>query len=90
MILLERYQAIGQQHSLSCKGVMILTETAGDELEQKILKYLGTVSMVKVRAVHKSISEDKKLVDQAIGKLAREDKVEYLYLETSYVKLKGK
>ena len=67
-----------------------MTETASDELEQKILKYLETVSMVKARAVHKSIGEDKKLVDQTIGKLAREDKIEYLYLDTSYVKLKGK
>jgi len=68
--------------------VIILADTVSDELEQKILKYLETVSMVKVRAVHKSINEDKKLVDQAIGKLAKEDKIEYLYLDTSYVKLK--
>ena len=61
-----------------------------EELEQKILKHLSTVSMIKARAVHKAINEDKKLVDQAVGKLAKEDKIEYLYLDTSYVKLKGK
>ncbi|MBA7607311.1 hypothetical protein ES703_14470 [subsurface metagenome] len=72
------------------KGVMILSETASGELEQKILEYLGTVTRVKQRAVHDAIGEDKKLVDKAIGKLASEDKIEYLYLETSYVKLKGK
>ena len=68
---------------------MTLGEMAGDELEQKILKYLGTVSMVKARSVHKAIGADKKLVDQAIGNLAKADKIEYLYLDTSYVKLKG-
>jgi len=61
-----------------------------DELEQEILKYLDTVTRVKARAVHTAIGEDKKLVDKAMGKLAREGKVEYLYLETSYVKLAGK
>ena len=72
------------------KGVMILSEMTSDELEQKILEYLGTVTRVKQRAVHDAIGEDKKLVDKAIGKLASEGKVEYLYLETSYVKLAGK
>ena len=72
------------------KGVMILSEITSDELEQKILEYLGTVTRVKQRSVHTAIGEDKKLVDKAIGKLANEDKLEYLYLETSYIKLKGK
>ena len=67
-----------------------MSEMTSDELEQKILKYLDTVTKVKARTVHTAIAEDKKLVDQAIGKLAREDKIEYLYLDTSYVKLKGK
>jgi hypothetical protein len=61
-----------------------------DELEQKILKYLDGVTKVKARSVHTAIGEDKKPVDKALGKLAREDKIEYLYLETSYVKLRGK
>jgi len=67
-----------------------VSEITSDELEQKILKHLDTVTKVKVRAVHTAIGEDKKLVDKAMGKLAREGKVEYLYLETSYVKLAGK
>ena len=69
-----------------------MSDLTSDELEQKILKYLGldTVTKVKARAVHTAIGEDKKLVDQAIGNLAKQDKIEYLYLETSYVKLKGK
>lgn len=72
------------------KGVMVLSELASDELEQKILNYLDTITRVKVRSVHSAIGENKKLVDKAIGKLANEDKIEYLYLETSYIKLKGK
>ena len=67
-----------------------MSEITGDELEQKILKYLGTVTQVKVRAVHTSIDEDKKLVDKALANLAKKDLVEYLYLGTSYIKLKGK
>ncbi|HUV56882.1 MAG TPA: hypothetical protein VMV84_06580 [Dehalococcoidales bacterium] len=67
-----------------------MSEITSDELKQKILKYLDTVTRVKVRAVHTAIGEDKKLVDKAMGKLASEGKVEYLYLETSYVKLAGK
>jgi len=67
-----------------------LSEIASDELEQKVLAYLDTITKVKARAVHTAIGEDKKLVDQAIGNLAKKDKIEYLYLETSYVKLKGK
>ena len=90
MILPELCQPIGQQHNLSFKGVMVLSATAVDELEQKILTYLDTVTKVKARAVHKAINEDKKLVDQALGNLAKKDKIEYLYLETSYVKIKGK
>ena len=62
----------------------------GEELEQKILDYLSTVTRVKARQVHKAIKEDKKLVDKALANLANKDKIEYLYLETSYVKLKGK
>ena len=69
---------------------MQVSEITIEELQEKILKYLDTVTRVKVRAVHSSIGEDKKLVDKAVGKLATEGKVEYLYLETSYVKLAGK
>ena len=67
-----------------------MSEIVSDELEQKILKYLDGVTRVKARGVHTAISEDKKLVDKALANLAKKDKVEYLYLETSYVKLKGK
>ena len=46
--------------------------------------------MTKNRNVAKAINVEKKLVDKAISKLAKEDKIEYLYLGTSFVKLKGK
>jgi len=67
-----------------------MSELSGEELEQKILKYLATVDMSKNRNVAKAIGVEKSLVDKAIGKLAKEDKIEYLYLGTSFVKLKGK
>ena len=67
-----------------------MNELSSEELEQKILKYLSTVDMAKNRNVANAIGVDKSLVDKAIGKLAKEDKVEYLYLGTSFVKLKGK
>jgi hypothetical protein len=40
--------------------------------------------------VARAIGEDKGLVDKAIAALAKEDKVEYIYLGTSFVKVKGK
>ncbi|MBA7476615.1 hypothetical protein ES707_12006 [subsurface metagenome] len=67
-----------------------MSELSGEELEQKILKYLATVEMSKNKNVAKAIGVEKSLVDKAIGKLAKEDKIEYLYLGTSFVKLKGK
>lgn len=67
-----------------------MSEMASEELEQKILEYLDTVTKVKARQVYKEVKEDKKLVDQALASLAKKDKIEYLYLETSYVKIKGK
>ena len=67
-----------------------MNELSSEELEQKILKYLSTVDMAKNRNVAKAIGVEKHIVDKAIGKLAKEDKIEYLYLGTSFVKLKGK
>jgi Mn-dependent DtxR family transcriptional regulator len=71
-------------------GVMRLNELSSEELEQKILKYMSTVDMTKNRNVAKAIGVEKSLVDKAISKLAKEDRVEYLYLGASFVKLKGK
>ncbi len=65
-----------------------MSETASEELKQKILDYLKTVSKAKNRDVAKALEEDKRLVDKAIGELGNEGKLEYLYLDGSYVKLK--
>jgi Mn-dependent DtxR family transcriptional regulator len=65
-----------------------MTEEISEELKQKVLDYLGTVSKAKNRDVSRAIEVDKALVDKAISALAKEDKIEYLYLGTSYVTLK--
>ena len=67
-----------------------MSELSGAEIEQKVIEYLGTVEMAKNRNVATALGIEKHLVDQAITELAKADKVEYLYLGTSYVKLKGK
>ena len=61
-----------------------------DEIEQKVLHYLGTVGQVKARGIGKTINVEKHLVNAAIRQLAKDDKIEYLYLDTTYIKLKGK
>ena len=61
-----------------------------EELKQKVVAYLETVSKSKNREVAKAIGEDKALVDKAVAELAREDKIEYIYLGASFIKLKGK
>ena len=61
-----------------------------EELKQKVMQYLETVSKSKNREVAKAIGEDKALVDKAIAELAKEDKIEYIYLGASFVKAKGK
>ena len=66
-----------------------MPEPASEEVKEKVLEYLGTVSKAKNREVAKKIGVEKKEVDQAINELANEDKVEFLYLGTSYVTLKG-
>ncbi len=67
-----------------------MSELTDAEIEQKVVEYLGTVEMAKNRNVATALGIDKHLVDKAITELAKADKVEYLYLGTSYVKLKGK
>jgi Mn-dependent DtxR family transcriptional regulator len=67
-----------------------LSEQAHEELRQKILGYLATVSKAKNRDVARALGEEKRLVDKAIAELGKEGKIEYIYLDTSYVKLKDK
>jgi len=65
-----------------------LSEQVTEELKQKVLEYLRTVSKAKNRDVARAIGEEKRLVDKAIADLGNEGKLEYLYLGTSYVKIK--
>ncbi len=67
-----------------------MADLSEEELEQKVLKYLSTVNKAKNRDVARAINIEKSLVDKAISKLAKEDKLEYIYLGTSFVKLKEK
>jgi Mn-dependent DtxR family transcriptional regulator len=65
-----------------------MTEGVSEELKEKVLKYLGTVSKARNRDVARAVEVDKALVDKAISELAKEDKIEYIYLGTSYIQLK--
>ena len=67
-----------------------MSDQAHEELKRKILGYLATVSKAKNRDVARAVGEEKRLVDKAIAELSKEGKVEYIYLDTSYVKLKDK
>jgi len=67
-----------------------MSDQVSEELKEKILGYLGTVSKAKNKEVATAIGASKHDVDRAINELAAEDKVEFLYLGTSYVTLKGK
>lgn len=59
-----------------------------DELKQKIIDYLKTVSKAKNKEVARAIDADKHLVDKAIAELSKEGKIEYIYLGASFIKLK--
>lgn len=70
---------------------MTLCQQASDELKQKVLKYLGTVSKARNRDVARATVTEKGLVDKAIGELAKDDKVEYQsFGGITYVVLKRK
>jgi len=65
-----------------------MADKVSEDLKEIILKYLGTVSKAKNRDVARAIEVDKPLVDKAITELAKENKIEYIYLGTSYIQLK--
>jgi Mn-dependent DtxR family transcriptional regulator len=67
-----------------------VSEEVTEELKEKILKYLETVSKARNKEVARAIGVEKHLVDKAIGALGNEGKIEYLFLGASYIKLKGK
>lgn len=59
-----------------------------DELKQKVIDYLKTVSKAKNREVANDIGVDKHVVDKAIAELSKEGIIEYIYLGASFIKLK--
>ena len=60
-----------------------------EDLRERVLAYLGKVDKAKNRDIATALGVNKKEVDQVVNELAKEDKVEFLYIGTSYVKLKG-
>ena len=62
-----------------------------EELKEKILKYLGTVSQARNKEVSKAVGEDKGLVDKMITELAKDGKIEYRsFGGITYIALGGK
>ncbi|NLB52636.1 MAG: hypothetical protein GX808_06825 [Syntrophomonadaceae bacterium] len=63
---------------------------ADPEVKEKVLAYLDTVEKATSKDMAKAIGEVKSAVDNAVKELAIEDKIEYLYLTTTFIALKGK
>lgn len=63
---------------------------ADPAIKEKVLAYLDTVEKAKSKDIAKAINENKSDVDLAVKELAIEDIVEYLYITTTFVALKGK
>lgn len=63
---------------------------ANPEIKEKVLAFLETVQKAKSKEIAAKIEEKKADVDLAVKELAMEDKVEYLYITTTFVALKGK
>lgn len=61
-----------------------------DELQEKILDFLKTVDKAKTKEIAAKLGAKKRDVDKACSALAKEGKVEYLYIGTSFVTLAGK
>ena len=63
---------------------------ADPEIKKKVVAYLETVQKAKSKEIAAAIGEKKSDVDLAVKELAMEDIVEYLYITTTYIALKGK
>ena len=62
-----------------------------EELKEKILKYLTTVSQARNREVARAVGEDKGAVDKLISELAKDGKIEYRsFGGITYIALGGK
>ena len=58
-----------------------------EELEAKVLEFLGTVDKAKNRQIADALGVKKRDIDAVVAALANAGKIEYLYLGTSYVTL---
>lgn len=65
-----------------------MAEAEKNDLRKRIIAYLETVDMAKSRDIADALGEKKRQVDTIVKELAKEDRIEFLYLGTSYVKLK--
>lgn len=63
---------------------------ANPAIKEKVLAFLETVEKAKSKEIAAQIGEKKADVDLAVKELSMEDKVEYLYITTTFVALKGK
>lgn len=62
-----------------------------EELREKILRHLGSVSQARNKEVARAIGVDKGEVDKAIADLAKEGKIEYRsFGGITYVALPGR
>jgi len=62
-----------------------------EEVREKILQYLATVSQARNKEVARAIGMEKSTVDKAIAELAKEGKIEYLsFGGITYVTLPAK
>lgn len=63
---------------------------ANPEIKQKVVAYLETIQKAKSKEIAAAIGEKKSDVDLAVKELSMEDIVEYLYITTTFIALKGK
>ncbi len=64
-----------------------MAEYTHEELMAKVLEVLTTKDKMKYKEIATILDVKKKEVDLAVNDLAKEGKVEFLYLGTSYVTL---
>ena len=64
-----------------------MAEYTQEELMAKVLEFLATKDKMKNKEIATILDVKKKEVDLAVNDLAKEGKVEFLYLGTSYVTL---
>jgi len=73
------------------RGVRGKEEEMSEDLREKILKHLESVSQARNKEVARAIGVEKAEVDKAIGDLAKEGKIEYRsFGGITYVALPGK